>query len=895
MKTKRNTPSRIPDVLIVLICLTGIIISLWMFWNDVNTTLTKQSETPVGRIEFKRKYAQRRFTDSVVWDRLQQSSPVYNGDTIRTASLSLANITFEGRKDRIQLNDNSIIQIWVDKDGGARIDLSGGNIAIDTQDDSGSFTLVSGTNEITVGAGSRVNVQSGTSGEDINVTVTAGSASLTSGQGTMTMDAGSALKVSRDGTTESFVSVVDIIPYPDTYASVSSPNNIPVQFVWNAAGLAAGEHVRLEIARDKAFTAVKHSVDVSSGNNTVLTLDGAAAYYWRIYPVDAENDAGRMENVSMGKIDLAYSQAPELISPAEGYTYRYRTKNPAVHMYWASQNPDAWYQVEIADNPQMNNSEVTLVQESFMTNSAFGAGDWYWRVTPVYPNGFLVNNAPSRTGHFTIEQDGGLKAPELLVPASGTVINITNERSSAFFSWKNDPEAASYTIQISASANLENPIISHDVTHNFYSYAVSQHVLKPGQYYWAVYQTDAEGNKSSVSESRSFLTAVEEEEEMEDTTISPTDNYAAADSQAGDIVSPLESSTEPDDNTPPLSTDSKSFRIVPPLEAPRIISPEPEASLTLRPGTSFDFSWEAVEEADYYQFKLYRGNRLVFENLSVRASSQSYFMDRLQPGEYRWTVQAFIAEDSDAVKRDSLIASSTLSVKRLQPVRLDYPALGRSYEGLAALNNPDSVRWSSVEPVGSSRFILSTSADPLSNPRSIIVDTRNPDNTVKLPPLREGTYYWTIIAQTRDGINISAERPSSFKVLPIPLLPAVRASAPQNNLVIGIDELAALGGIDFAWQPVQEADRYIFSLHARNSSGSLTRVIGDQILSETSYAFRDLSLIDDGTYVWRVEAQSLKNDGTVDRRGDSAEFTFVIHLPETGTIETYDPGTLYGR
>jgi hypothetical protein len=937
MKTKRNTASKVPDVLVVLICLIGLSVSLWMFWKDINMTLTKQSEVPVGEIEFKRRSAQRKFSDRVIWDRLQQSSPIYNGDTIRTADLSEAIITLEGRDDRIQLFDNSIIQILIGEDGDARIDLSGGNINIDKQDSSSSLTLVSGSNEIEVGIGSRITIQSDAAKEDLSVTVLAGSASLNSGQGSVTMDAGSALKVASDGSAESFVTIVDIIPYPASYTPEVSSTNIPIQFFWNAADFAEDEFVRLEISRDRNFSAIRQSIDTSGRNDATLTLDSPGAYYWRIYPAnnDAESAAAAAENASVGRFDAVYAEAPQLITPAEGYTYNYRTQKPAVRMYWAGENPNAWYQVEIADNPQMNNPEATLVRESSMTNSALDAGDWYWRITPIYPNGFLVNNAPSSIGHFTIEQSGKLKAPELLMPQSETVIEMTNDDSSVYFSWRRDPEAVSYTMQISASLNMENPIISQELTDNFYAYTFNRNTLQAAQYYWAVYQKDREGNISPLSEIRPFIAA---EEEIVYTSNFPPDNFAVADNRLQNVVFTWESSlevphrfqiaansdfanpiindvirnsqqhqvntlsapipagnyywrvlAETDEYTQEISTTPKRLSILPPLAAPNLINPAPESSLTIRPGTNIQFTWQPVAEADYYQFKLYRGDQIVFENLALESTAQSYAMNDISVGNYRWTVQPFIAENSGKVMRDGLIAASNFSAAALQRVSLDYPLSGQQYEGLRALENPDSVRWSSREPVGTSRFILSTNQNPLANPRSIIVDTRNSGNIIRLPSLQEGTYYWTIIADARDGGDISAVRASSFRVLPIPLLPAPSLISPENNHVFGLTELAENRGIHFSWQPVTGANRYVISIYTQDNFGNITPLIENQSLSGTSYNFTNMSLLDTGTFFWRLKAQNQRTNGTVIQEGNSAESTFTVDLPPLAAPKAIKP------
>jgi hypothetical protein len=483
------------------------------------------------------------------------------------------------------------------------------------------------------------------------------------------MDAGSALKLAADGRTEQFLTIIDIEAYPESYADEVSPVHLPVLFTWNAFDFANGESVRLEISRDRRFSAINQSLDASSGNSALLTMDSAGTYYWRIYPAGSA-----AENASEGKFDLVYSQAPLLVSPMQDSSYSYRTIKPAVRMYWSSQNDDAWYQVEIADNPQLNNSEVMLVQETSMVMNDFDAGSWYWRVTPIYPNGFLVNNAPSNIGHFTIEQGGELTTPELLIPVPDAAVVIGEEDSNEYFSWKRDPEAVSYTIQISDSANLENPVISHEAADNFYTYAISQNILQEGRYYWAVYQTDSEGNTSPLSERRPF-SAVQEKPAF-----------------------------------------------IPPVE------PEP------------------------------------------------------------------------------------------------VPA---------------------------------------------VIET--PPVPIELPPIAP--------------------------LAPFPPFAGPRVVSPLNNQVFGIDELAAMNSFNFAWQPVEGANHYVFSLFTQSESGELTQITANQSLTRTSYAYEDLSgLLDSGTtFVWRLEAQSLSSDGNVARRGDGAEYSFTVDLPEVTIIRTRDPGVMYGN
>ena len=129
MRSKR---SRLADILIILLCLLGFGMSLFLFWRDMNTTLDRQGEEPVGSISFRYNTAQRRFADRTRWDRLRDTSPIYNGDIIRTANLSEATIT-SASGDMVNVHSNTMLQISMGSNG-LLIDFSEGRISADNAD-----------------------------------------------------------------------------------------------------------------------------------------------------------------------------------------------------------------------------------------------------------------------------------------------------------------------------------------------------------------------------------------------------------------------------------------------------------------------------------------------------------------------------------------------------------------------------------------------------------------------------------------------------------------------------------------------------------------------------------------------------------------------------------------
>jgi hypothetical protein len=325
------------------------------------------------------------------------------------------------------------------------------------------------------------------------------------------------------------------------------------------------------------------------------------------------------------------------------------------------------------------------------------SGDWYWRITPIYPNTFLVNPSPSKIGHFKVEQNGELHPPELIVPILDEEIDFSEKSSALHFSWKRDPEAATYTIHIASSQNLESPIISQKVTDNYYAYPISQNILHEMHYFWAVFKTDSEGNMSPLSETRSFT---------------------------------------------------------------------------------------------------------IMEKKPTNTAVSKVIQD---------TVSEDVLENIVEVPPSNIIVSNTESV-------------------------------------------------------------------------------------AENIVEISAEEIPPEDIFPLPPLPSVTVISPANNYVFGIEELSSMSSIKFAWENLEGANQYIFSLFVQDISGDLSQIAENQG-NELYYNITDISdMLDRGNvFIWRVEALNIKSDGMVDRTGDKAEFSFTIDLPEVGIIETRDPGILYGN
>ncbi|MDR3342319.1 MAG: hypothetical protein LBT14_05935 [Treponema sp.] len=521
MKKKRNTisvplfkPKNLVHVLVTILCFVGVNAALYLFWKSLNRTMTKQHEQPIGYITFKHKIAQRRFGDRTAWDILKNNSPIYNQDVLHTADLSDVIITFLSG-DRLELAENSLVQIYADANG-KRLELSGGNINMQAAETgTNRWTLVSGGNKVTVGSGAMISAGIGAE-TGFNVQVVDGSADITTVNGEkQQVAAGTAMAIQQDGTVAKQSTVTVLQPKPNLRIVNQDGLPIPVVFSWATADFSAHEYVRIEMARDSKFSRLAGSFDVHNAATRIVELR-PGAYYWRVYSIGGEGDTSGVSRAgaASGKITIVDVPVLTSVSPVAGKVFTYRANPPSIRFSWdpsSSAAEEFSYQLLIADNPGMNRPVYSnTVQGSSLLYSGLEEGTWYWQVRPVFPPGYEAEGslggsagATARPVSFKVEKRGSLSAPELLVPENGSPLNIGNENT-LFFSWKSTSEADTYTLYIATDRELRNPIIRRSVKNNYVIYNPQENLLKKGEYFWGVSYTDPGNLNSPVSGVRSF-------------------------------------------------------------------------------------------------------------------------------------------------------------------------------------------------------------------------------------------------------------------------------------------------------------------------------------------------------------------------------------------------------
>jgi hypothetical protein len=922
-----KTKFSLNDALVYGFCVLGIVLSLNVFRIDLFRTLTRQAEEPIGTITFKYKAAQRRFVDRVLWDRLQKDSPVYDGDFIRTAELSEATVTFEGGGAVINLPENSLIQLH-HAQGGIRVDVNEGEVGASAEDS--SVVLAAGDSLVTVETGAVVTA--GLAGGDFTLRVMEGAASFAGPGGTGNISAGETVALNEAGL-RPVREATALLPRPQARFLSPRPGKFPVLFRWNRVDLAPEELTRLEVAEDRGFSRIV-LIEDSLYDAVAVELE-PGLYYWRVSLVNDQGD-GSSPNILSFRILAA--PAPALITPVEGYSYQFRVKKPFVRFQWTETGEADSYVLQVADNPDMKDPVLSEeVRGTSFYFSGLGPGTWHWRALPVFPAFYEGAAGAGAPASFSIVQSGALGSPELRSPRDRGMVNVAAGQEDVYFSWRPEAEASSYRILVSANPGLEDPVIDETVRDNFYTRRAGRDALGPGQYYWSVLQTDIEGNDSEPAPTRSFVAL---EGEPIQRLVFPPDGYVAEASLLPDLrftwrsnlpfqtrfqiagdrgfASPFideaaggeafqgrmlpegtwywrilaRGSGDAFFQTPP-----RSFVAAASISAPLLLEPVPDREVFIQEEKPLIFSWAAPAGAEYYQFRLYHGgnrNSPVYENSLVEGTGEDLSLSGYPEGEYHWTVRGLAAESARSTRRTGLLAEGVFTARRLRPVTLDYPGNNAELDGLRAYYEPETLRWSSGDAVGTSRFILSSRSDFAGTPLRRI---DNPPRHIVLPRLGAGNYYWTIQAETPDGYDISARTPGRFRVRPMPLLPRAANRLPEDGKRIGGAELRENRRILFSWDAVRGATGYLFVL---TNAGTGRTILRRGPTAATTFALEDLTALDVGTFVWQVEAVMAEQArggaaGAIIRRGELGESRFTIDFDLPDTPAPGEPGILYGN
>jgi hypothetical protein len=341
----------------------GILSSLLFLHTRAQSTGTGQV---IGKVFFKREIAMRKFSDRMVWEDVENGSPLFSHDSVMTGNLSDAELVLTSGL-KLKLEANTLVEL--DLEGEAlNLRLSGGGLQ--TSGGNGGKTL------ITTKSGSEVNVTNATAsvrslGPGVAVEVSAGTVEV---QG-------------KDGKTET-------VSQNESFAA-GKKTRINLQIAAPADGaiylsgkptaavslqcLPAAENPRAEISRSSDFSQSR-KVPLAAGTGTAAITEGD--WFLRCAgSASSYSPTRRFRVVNSGSYKIFRPAATEVSS----------TTKTTLRLEYQMPQGVVQNQIEIADNERFNNPVYS--QKSSLTRVAVEIvkpGKYFYRLTPTDETGKVV-------------------------------------------------------------------------------------------------------------------------------------------------------------------------------------------------------------------------------------------------------------------------------------------------------------------------------------------------------------------------------------------------------------------------------------------------------------------------------------------------------------------------
>ncbi len=472
------------DRIVPLVTISLIVLFSFMLYVDFTRTYTRSKADEIGVLTFKRRSAERRYAEEVLWETIERDSKVYNCDYLRTTENSGAVVRLKDNSN-IEIGENTLILVCY-SDQGVQIGLDRGSIAARRTSANREMKITSGNASVNIKKGV---LAMNTSKEGIDLSVSSGKAELTVEGKKEEVDPGAAARVTGNRATIEKIGARQIAPEINQYF-ITPGKDQAVTFTWETEG---PQQVVLQVARDRAFAAIAGKAG-GAATSAAMNL-AAGTYFWRL--VDGQGKTGPARQFTV------VSDRPALpVAPSGGRQFLYREKKPYIVFKWKESPSASSYAVDISKEPSFKETLLSLPSDndSIATN-ALASGTYYWRVRSLYgfsPDATLV----SRQQQFVISPAGELSAPEQFLPGNGeTPSDLSFESGTALFNWQEVRDYASYDFRIARDKDFRDVVYQKKVPANYHKPKLS---LPKGSYYWSVSGVTATGSSSPRSAPRTF-------------------------------------------------------------------------------------------------------------------------------------------------------------------------------------------------------------------------------------------------------------------------------------------------------------------------------------------------------------------------------------------------------
>lgn len=658
------------DTFFIGTCLAIIAVFSVLLYLDFNEKIQRNETKQIGTITFKKRTAERKYTGQVLWDSIDQDSPVFNFDTIRTEEEALAVIYLQDGTE-IELGADTLVQLNLSKQQ-LDVQFEKGDISANrssSQVDTGKVSIFSGNSTVKMEDGG-VNI-SKTSDKSVAVNVTSGNATVSAGGKATVIDNTSAAVVDSAGKTEIKKHKYFLMEPSNSAYYVTADGKSDIQFSWNGKST---NKTRLIISKDSSFKKIFKSYS-ANGNKLKISIQ-PGRYYWKIQGEDGES--------STRKFTLLNEKRPQIVFPENKTIFSYFNAPPMLKFRWRKAAYSTSYSIEVFSDSNLRNKVLDMKSRgNYISTNKLDAGVYYWRVKNKYGMNIKGSSITSELYRFKIEKKKSISIPEISEnEQKATISAVAISSGKESFTWNSVSEADSYEIEIATDKNFKNTIVRKKTLYNYYTPPKN---LKKGEYYWRV-KAVSSNEKSKPSSPTKFTVAgiariatIIPENGKAYVNYNSVINFRWNDPNKGSKYIVELSKTKNfskiyknyelkkrnfslkdidfgryywrvfliDSNKKRIASSNVSYFSIPQkLGSPKLVAPVKNKIIDVLVTNKILFSWKRVPKATHYEFIIYKnvaGVKKIFLNKTIRSNYYSFDeFDKLGKGKYSWEVTPYL-------------------------------------------------------------------------------------------------------------------------------------------------------------------------------------------------------------------------------------------------------------
>ncbi|EMK04646.1 MULTISPECIES: hypothetical protein [Leptospira] len=483
------------EILVGILSLLVLGGSFFLFWKEGAVDFGKREA--VGNITFKYRTAQRKFSDHMIWQDVEQNFPIFNQDSVRTDELSEAIVTLKSGT-KFELDPRSMIVIHL-KEEEELLKLEEGSVKIQTDH---SMSLISG--KTVLKSSDEHGIFRITRNENDVVESTKGNLRWTDSEGHVGLiREGESVRVGKD-TVIPIQQEWKLLEPVDNNRFFPETGDAKIRFRWKSDSGFVG---LLEISLNRNFNSLIFKKEIKGDFTEESFPEGI--YYWRLVSSD------RKKFSEVRKFRILPNPPVTLLFPLKNTTL----EGSALQSFrWKPSQLATGYILEISQSSDFKSElkKITVFKTSI--SIPLSVGRYHWRVK-TFSNlsnmssvsevrSFSIEDIKSIISSETISIEAVQKnkddfngneierIPKLVYPIHGGTVDMTG-RNSIVFRWKHNSNSKTEKWNLNLYGKNGEPIFKRSV--NGESFRLTDlSILDVGKFRWALIQEGNESNQNKA-------------------------------------------------------------------------------------------------------------------------------------------------------------------------------------------------------------------------------------------------------------------------------------------------------------------------------------------------------------------------------------------------------------